>query len=336
MQYTIWLTYACNLKCTYCYEEKEKRNLYLSKEKARQLLTYIKDRSDTYSDNNISIVLHGGEPLLNYEVLCYIVENVKSWDNNVTISMTTNGTLINENNIEFILENIDDLSISLDGIAQVHNANRKYKDGKGSFVDAVKNVNKILERKGNTIARMTVTHKTVGNLYDNVIFLHELGFKFISPIINQYDAGWNEENMAVLEKQLLQLSDFCSHQAEHLYIGMLEKAKYRKKSRCCPGTTLNIDAQGDIYPCVYVVGDVKFKMGNIIDGIDEAKLSDINYINNKELEQCKTCFWKDYCHGYRCKLFNFAISGKYEPGYAACRLEHALLKTYRQCAVCTE
>lgn len=336
MQYTIWLTYACNLKCTYCYEEEEKRNLYLSKAKAKQLLAYIKSRSITYSDNDISIVLHGGEPMLNYDILCYIVKEVKSWDSNVTISMTTNGTLINEDNIEFILENIDDLSISLDGVAQVHNANRKYKNGKGSFADASKNVIKILERKRDTIARMTVTHETVGNIYDNVIFLHELGFRFISPIINQYDAGWNEETMAILEEQLLQLTNFCNHQAENLHIGMLEKAKYRRKSSCCPGMTLNIDTQGDIYPCVYVVGEVRFKMGNVIDGIDKEKLSEINHINNKELEQCKTCFWKDYCHGYRCKLLNFAISGKYEPGYAACRLEHALLKTYKQCAVCAE
>ena len=98
--------------------------------------------------------------------------------------------------------------------------------------------------------------------------------------------------------------------------------------------TLNIDAKGDIYPCVYVVGDKKFLMGNIIDGIESEKLLEIKHINNKELKQCSGCFWKDYCHGYRCKLFNFAISGEYSPGYAACRLEHVLLKTYKQCAIC--
>lgn len=146
MQYTIWLTYACNLKCAYCYEE-EKRNLYLSKERARQLIDFIKNRSNTYSDDNISIVLHGGEPMLNYEVLRYIVENVKIWDKNVSISMTTNGTLINEDNIEFILDNINDLSISIDGTAKTHNANRKYRDGKGSFIDTIKNIDRILEKK---------------------------------------------------------------------------------------------------------------------------------------------------------------------------------------------
>ena len=175
MQYTIWLTYACNLKCAYCYEE-EKRNLYLSKERARQLIDFIKNRSNTYSDDNISIVLHGGEPMLNYEVLRYIVENVKIWDEDVSISMTTNGTLINEDNIEFILDNINDLSISIDGTAKAHNANRKYRDGKGSFIDTIKNIDRILEKKGDTIARMTVTPETVKYLYDNVTYINLFQF----------------------------------------------------------------------------------------------------------------------------------------------------------------
>ena len=333
MQYTIWLTYACNLKCAYCYEE-EKRNLFLSKERAKQLIDFIKNRSNTYSDNNISIVLHGGEPMLNYEVLCYIVESLKMWDKNISISMTTNGTLINEDNIEFILDNINDLSISIDGTAKDHNANRKYRDGTGSFVDTVKSIDKILEKKGDTIARMTVTPETVKNLYDNVKFLYDTGFKLISPIINQYDNGWSDDTMAILEEQLLQLSYFCNSQAKELHIGMLEKMKNRKKSQCCPDMTLNIDAKGDIYPCVYVVGDKRFLMGNIIDGINNERLLEIKHINAKELKQCSGCSWKDYCHGYRCKFLNFAISGEYNPGYAACRLEHVLLKTYRQCAVC--
>ena len=303
-------------------------------ETAAQLIDFIKNRSNTYSDDNISIVLHGGEPMLNFEVLRYIVENVKIWDKNVSISMTTNGTLISEDNIEFILDNINDLSISIDGTAKTHNANRKYRNGKGSFIDTIKNIDRILDKKKDTIARMTVTPETVKYLYDNVKFLYNTGFKLISPIINQYDTNWNEDAMAVLEEQLLQLSNFCSSQAEELHIGMLEKMKNRKKSQCCPEMTLNIDAKGDIYPCVYVVGDIRFLMGNIIDGIESEKLLEIKHINNKELKQCSKCFWKDYCHGYRCKLFNFAISGEYNPGYAACRLEHALLKTYKQCAVC--
>lgn len=336
MQYTIWLTYSCNLKCLYCYEKEKKRNLYLSKNKAEQILDFIKRRISTYTDKNISIVLHGGEPMLNYEVLSYIVENVKSWNKNILISMTTNGTLIDENNIKFILDNIDDLSISIDGTAENHNANRKYIDGRGSFIDTVKYINTILEKRRNTIARMTITHETVRNLCNNVKFLYEMGFKFVSPIIDQYDTNWNEENMIVLEEQLFQLSNFIRNQAGELHIGLLEKMKFRMKSCCCPEMTLNIDAQGDIYPCVYVVGDVKFKIGNIIDGIDREKLLDINHINDTEFEKCKMCSWVDYCHGHRCKFLNFAISGEYEPGYVACRLEHALLKTYKQCSLCED
>ena len=82
----------------------------MSKEKAKDILDFIIKRSNIYQDNNISINIHGGEPLLNYDVLRYIVENIRLWNRNVFINMTTNAVLFNEENIDFILENIDEIS----------------------------------------------------------------------------------------------------------------------------------------------------------------------------------------------------------------------------------
>lgn len=328
MQYTIWVTYECNLKCTYCYEEK--RNGYLSKEKAKDILDFIIKRSNIYQDNNISINIHGGEPLLNYDVLRYIVENIRSWNRNVFISMTTNAVLFNEENIDFILENIDEISVSIDGTKEIHDNNRIHSNGEGTFDKVVKNLNRILEKKKNTIARMTVTPKTVSSLYNSVTFLHNLGFSIISPVIDQYDTRWDENNMEILEQQLKMLSGYFAVQNESLKVGMLEQAKYRKKSKCCPGTqTMHIDTKGDIYPCAYVTGDEKFKLGDVYIGISEEAIIKINNINNKKFERCESCFWKDYCYGYRCKLFNYAISGDFEPNYTACKLEHVFLKIHK-------
>ena len=194
----------------------------MSKEKAKDILDFIIKRSNIYQDNNISINIHGGEPLLNYDVLRYIVENIRLWNRNVFISMTTNAVLFNE-------ENIDEISVSIDETKEIHDNNRIYRNGEGTFDKVVKNLNKILEKKKNTISRMTVTTKTESILYNSFTFLHNLGFSIISPVIDQYDTRWDENNMEILEQQLKMLSGYFAVQNESLKVGMLEQAKYRKK-----------------------------------------------------------------------------------------------------------
>lgn len=329
MHYTIWVTHACNLRCSYCYEGEEKQDVHMSMETAEQVISFLK-KSEECLDDNIKISIHGGEPLLNYEILYYLVQEVKAWKKDVKIDMTTNATLLNQNNLSFIKDNIDEISISIDGTQEVHDMNRMNHIGRGTFNDVTKHIDDLLKQSDNVIARMTVTHETVERLYDSVLCLYNLGFRFISPIINQYDRYWNEKSMEVLKSQLLKISKNFQLREDGIRIGMLEEMKFRTKSKCCPGEmTMNIDAYGDIYPCAYVVGNHRFKMGNITTGIKTEKLQELQEINNKEIENCKLCKWTEYCHGYRCKLFNYAVAGDFAPGFTACKLEHVLLEIYK-------
>ena len=327
MHYSIWVTSACNLRCKYCYE-KEKKNIQMRKSTAEQVFQYIRKQSESLFDNDIQISIHGGEPLLNYDILCYLVQLFRAWAKDVRMDITTNATLLDDEKLAFIMESFDEISISIDGTPEIHDKNRITPEGKGSFYYVSSNIDKLLVYKNNIIARMTVTSDTVSSLYDGVAYLYDRGFCLISPIIDQCDSRWDEKTMEELKQQLIKLSDYFSTKKD-VKIGLLEEMKYRKKSKCLPGDmTLHIDSSGVFYPCAYVVGDCKFEIGNVNMGLDDIKLQRIKDINQYEFESCRLCKWKEYCCGYRCKLINYAISGGFQPQYTACKLEHVLLEVH--------
>lgn len=86
----------------------------------------------------------GGEPLLNQETLIYCVNYInglfKNRKNKVRYNITTNGTIVDERLLKLFQENHFRVSISIDGIEKIHDLNRKYVSGKGSFEDITANV----------------------------------------------------------------------------------------------------------------------------------------------------------------------------------------------------
>ena len=126
MAYTIWLTEACNLRCKYCYEGIEKKHIHMTKETAQQTITYIlNDISNMKkTEHELLINFHGGEPFLNFETMEYFVNQI-SESSLVTIpavfTVTTNGTIFNEEIIDFILHNKLEPTFSIDGTAKTHN-----------------------------------------------------------------------------------------------------------------------------------------------------------------------------------------------------------------------
>ena len=300
----------------------------MQKSTAEQVFQYIKKRSETLSDNDIQISIHGGEPLLNYDILCYFVQSLQAWTKTVRMDITTNATLLDDEKLAFILRSFDEISISIDGTPEIHDKNRVTPEGNGSFYDVSSNIDKLLIYKNRIMARMTITPDTVSDLYDGVTYLYDRGFCLISPVIDQCDRRWDEKTMWKLKQQLIKLSAHFLDKKD-VQIGLLEKMKYRKKSKCLPGDmTMHIDPKGVLYPCAYVVGDCKFEIGNVKMGLDDVKLQKIKDINQYEFENCHLCKWKEYCCGYRCKLINYAISGDFQPQYTACKLEHILLEVH--------
>ena len=85
--------------------------------------------------------------------------------------ITTNATLLNDENIDFLIKNYAQISISIDGNEKAHNSNRIFHNRRGSFDIVIQNSKKILDRAPFDIcARMTVNRKNVEYLFDGVKF----------------------------------------------------------------------------------------------------------------------------------------------------------------------
>ena len=131
------VTNACNLKCKYCFVHKEEPH-FMSLETAIQAVEYGQKnkRKDSFF-----IVFFGGEPLLCYDTIIKpLVEYVKEKQYNVNFSITTNGTLLTKEKVDFLKQNNFCLLFSFDGSKETQDYNRS-----DSFDTIIKNIPYLLE-----------------------------------------------------------------------------------------------------------------------------------------------------------------------------------------------
>lgn len=145
-QLTLNLTENCNMRCSYCiYSGKYKKQRihskrYMSEKTALKAVDYFLNNCA----NEIYVGFYGGEPLLAFKQMKEVVEYIKSkTDRIINFSLTTNGTLFNEEIIEFFVRNKFSVTVSLDGPKRVHDRYRKYINGRGTFQRVMKNLKRI-------------------------------------------------------------------------------------------------------------------------------------------------------------------------------------------------
>lgn len=320
MRYVIWMTLNCNLSCSYCYEN-DKKNKIINMETINDTINFI---NKTYEfDNELYVQFHGGEPLLEFEKIEYITNKLNySINKKIKYSMTTNGTLLTDEMAQFFTRNEFDITISIDGNINSHDKNRKYINGDGSFNDVLKNIYILHKYYRNFRLRMTVTRNNIENFYSNVLYLSNLGEVAINYVIDVYDE-WKEEELESYYYQLEQLvNKFKGNKKyDYLFINAQEK---QKNSICSGGTsTFHISADGSIYPCTYAVENNKYKIGNVVDGINQPHVKYIRSLNDTPNEMCVGCSRHDYCDATRCKIINEIMTGNpHIPSPILCELEN--------------
>ena len=140
------VTHACNLACRYCYGSREGEAcdpglLYgaskanMSVETAKAGVDALFARSGTLKE--VRIVFFGGEPFLNLalvrEVTAYAEARAAETGKRVRFSAVTNGTTLTQEVMELVRTHRIHLQISMDGPPEVHDANRAFRNGHGSY-----------------------------------------------------------------------------------------------------------------------------------------------------------------------------------------------------------
>lgn len=338
MNFNIILTSKCNLKCKYCYEGHNKSHKDMGVDTASKVIDFIVKTlcSRNEPDRIHRVIFHGGEPFLNYELMKFIkykLDEKVSQIHKITYMTTTNGTILNDEKIEFIKKNNIFLSISIDGTKEMHDQNRIYQDGTGSYAIMVKNLDKLKKQGLLGRARMTYSSSSVSSLYEGIVNISDLGFDLCVPAADFYDSGWNDENIDILEKEIDKIINDAN--LKNISVSMVNKQLLcKEKSDCFGGiTNITISEDGDLYPCLFTLGEKKFIIGNIMDDemINKNKVKKIFEEILTESNDCNPCNAQAYCFGNQCKLLNYMVTGKYNtPPYINCRLMEVELNTYKK------
>ena len=174
----------CNMRCVYCQARNEESHIkgVMSKEIAKRAV----DIALQSPEKNLNFEFQGGEPLLNFEIIKYIVEysQQNKTFHNINYSIVSNLTLITDEILEFCSKNHIGISTSLDGPEKVHNSNRPYINGLGTFADVKNGINKAKDKNISLGAIQTTTKFSLSYAKEIIDQYLELGFTdiFIRPL----------------------------------------------------------------------------------------------------------------------------------------------------------
>ncbi|WP_024622109.1 radical SAM/SPASM domain-containing protein [Metaclostridioides mangenotii] len=314
MSTTFWVTNSCNLNCKYCYEGENKLNKIMSEEIIDKSIDFTLDNIHN-SEKNLMIGIHGGEPFLAFDKIKYIVSELKAkcieLGINITFLTTTNATVLNDEIIDFIINEMPDITVSIDGTKGTHDKNRRFMDGNGSHDIVMKNSLKLLKLIPNMRVRMTFDSDSVENLYNDVKYLIDLGFKLIVPAPNLFDENWDIEHVELLEKQIKSIKEYIDNR-DDVDISLTDKEIYRIKGDCNGGESgFHIYPDGKLYPCILAGGSGEFEIGDIFNGINIEKRDNILNYSKKLNSDCVGCKLYNYCDGPRCKIINKLVTNDY-------------------------
>lgn len=332
------MTEECNMRCRYCvYSDKyynasnysnQKMTIETAKKAIDQYLLLHKKRQMQGLKRNPEIGFYGGEPLLNYKVIKEVVEYVKSKQIKCEFYITTNGVLLTNEVIEFMISNDFKVTFSLDGDKENHDRNRVMENGKQTFDIVMKNINKFVKKrdelnKKNLAFSFSCCFDYETNLKKMIKFFVD-NYDLFNPFfiiysqIDPYDTTYydcknsNQEIVSKFQKQLheirneffkLEQNDKRFHEVvASLFLGVMTAFNRNKWQispyfgSCIPLTKIAVYPDGTINMCEKMAK--RFPLGNVNEGgLNIEKLNELdqlffdNYINGK----CSKCPYRSLC-----------------------------------------
>ncbi|MCI9080937.1 MAG: thioether cross-link-forming SCIFF peptide maturase [Lachnospiraceae bacterium] len=344
------IAHDCNLKCRYCFAEEGEyhgRRALMPYEVGKAALDFLIANSG--NRRNLEVDFFGGEPLMNFEVVKQLVaygrEQEKIHNKNFRFTLTTNGVLLNDEVMEFVNREMANVVLSIDGRKEVNDRMRPFPEGAGSYDLIVPKFQKLADsrKQERYYVRGTFTHHNL-DFSQDVLHLAELGFKQISvePVVAQPEDEYalREEDLPSLFEEYDRLAvEMVRRHREgkdfnffHFMIDLEGGPCVAKRlSGCGSGTEyLAVTPWGDFYPCHQFVGNEKFLMGNVRDGIQNTKLqNEFKCCNVYAKEKCRDCFAKFYCSG-GCAANSYNFHGSITDAYdIGCQLQ----KKRIECAI---
>jgi uncharacterized protein len=308
----------CNLGCTYCYAQEGSfgqapRNM--EHEVALNAVRLL--FADASPGEKVNLTFLGGEPLLNRALIRECTELSQSLSETTGVrigfSITTNGTLLSVEDGAFFEQHGFAVTVSLDGVGEIHDSLRPYRGGQGSYAKIIANVRPLLEmqKRMQVSARVTVTPKNL-RLRETLDELLGLGFHSVgfSPMLHA-PSGREEMHGNDLQEMLEQMID-CGEEFERrtvhgeryafaniaTAIQEIHKGTHRPYPCGAGGGYFGVSAEGGLYACHRFVEDDKALFGDVQHGVDAD--SQARWLTERHVHTqspCSGCWARYLCGG---------------------------------------
>lgn len=292
------ITSRCNLKCTHCYQHKEKNKYQLSLEQIVDIVNYTKKY------NCRKYVLSGGEFFMHsnaYDILSYIVDNT-----NAFITCVSNLTIADVNRIASVVPSDRmQFKVSIDGDETEHDKRR----GVGMF--------KIVEGKIKALREIGyVADITMTLVEDNIKCIPEV---FSNPAFERITlmpvatSGAACDNFSKTQDSPEYKEVIC-----HIYKTCRDYVDGSHRCYIFP-RCFSIKYDGGVYPCSLSRDYDLCKLGNINDKSISEVLDDFissddstmffEYEHNSQIDKCNLCEKNKECTR-GCRIRAYKWNGK--------------------------
>lgn len=320
------LTKNCNLKCPYCFVEKE--NIFMSEEIMKKSVEFLVNGAIKNNDKTVSIGFFGGEPTLAINQMDYIVDYTLAYldkiklERNIKIlpnfNITTNGMIFDDKFEKLLLkiykiQGFCGVQLSYDGPPEIETQNRPSKSGETSGNLMEKNIERIIQFTeynkipiiGNFCVHNVISKKTLPNLEETYNYFINKGF----PIWHYPlpEENWEENDYHIYEEQMEKIVELISNVNPELFINI---SNFRMNPTCGPTCQAGVKfcgimPNGDIYPCHRMaenktenlcLGSVNKDGHFYIDWEKKNLYEELDRQNFVGKEQCKNCSASESCY----------------------------------------
>lgn len=344
------IAHDCNLRCEYCFAAQGDfgtgRRL-MSAEVGRAAIDFLIKESGPR--RRLEVDFFGGEPLMNLavvkELVAYARGKEKEHGKIFRFTMTTNGLLLQDDNMEWINREMANVVLSIDGRREVNDRFRVTPGGQGSYDAILPKYQKLVStRSAEYYVRGTYTKRNLDFTKD-VLSLYDQGFSEISiePVVGDSEKwlyALTEEDLPAIEAEYERLVDTIlrmkrAGQPINFFHFMLDLedgpcAIKRLRGCGCGNEYVAITPEGDIYPCHQFVGMDAWKMGNLAQGDFNREIKQkFSQTTIYQKESCRSCWARFLCSG-GCAAANAQYEGDIlRPRPLSCSIEKKRL----ECAI---
>ena len=312
------VTGECNLACAYCYAEggsfggrSADMQWDVAEHAVRQLIT------STPAGGQVNLSFLGGEPLINRPLIRratqFAAHLAQEHGNPIRFAITTNGTLLSEDDCEFFARFGFAVTVSLDGVRDVHDRLRPMRGGQGSYERIVEHLRPLLARKERlgAFARITVTPANL-RLRETLDHFVDLGFDSVgfSPVLSAPTrcGELQDGDIDVLLDAMIE----CGHEFERRIIAggtypfanmvsaleQLHRGTHRPYPCGAGASYLGVSASGGLFACHRFVEDDRAAMGTVTAGVDRQRQN--VWLEERAVdrqEPCRGCWARYLCGG---------------------------------------